>query len=194
MPDSRKNNSGASRKRSTRSIKMPRVASALPTVNRRTRQEILGGGAMLAAAAATVAAVMMRRRLAKLALDAAAEAVTAGHSMETLGGKIGDAVRREMKNVDFDRLLTYAGLRRRRSVFRRLLAPVGVLAAVAAAAGSALFILAPKLRAAGKEALDSLDEQKGTRPEQQDRANETYAQNANGSMNSEGEASSYAAR
>jgi hypothetical protein len=71
----------------------------------------------------------------------------------SFGHRIGKSLGREITELDLTRLLAYAGIKRRPSLLRRLVAPAGVLAALVAAGGSALFLLGPKLReAAGDDA------------------------------------------
>jgi hypothetical protein len=76
--------------------------------------------AAVAAGAAVTAAFVMRRQMRALAMDAVAEVLSASHSIGLFG---------------------------RPSLLRRLAPAVGVLAAFSAVAGSALLLIAPKLRA-----------------------------------------------
>jgi len=123
---------------------MPRTAT--PKAKLGDRQLVIAGGAaLLAAAAATTGAVLMRRQLAKLAVHAATEALSAGHVLEAKGERLGKSMMKEMKRVDLAQLLTLVGLRRRPSLLSRLLLPIGVTAGLAAAAGSAIFLFGPKL-------------------------------------------------
>jgi hypothetical protein len=157
MSATRKNGSRSAQTRKDRPVKMARSAS--PTIktklSRSTKATIVGGATLFAAAAAATGAVLMRRRLGRLAMGMAADALSAGHSVGHLGNQLGRSVRKEVKGVDLARLLTFAGLKRRPSLLRRLMAPMGVLAAVIAATGSAIFLVAPKLRAASKDVLGS---------------------------------------
>jgi hypothetical protein len=111
----------------------------------------MAGVAVVAAGAAATGAVVMRRRIGKLASGAASDAMLAGHSVGSFGHRIGKSLGREISEIDLTRLLQYAGLKKRPSLFRRLLPSVGVLAALAAAGGSALFLIAPKLRASDED-------------------------------------------
>jgi hypothetical protein len=138
----------APRTRGARPIKMPRVASSRRITD--TRATLVGGATLLAAAAATTGAVLMRRTLARLAVEGVTQAVMAGKAVGSYGSGIGRGVGESIKNLDLEELLMLAGLKRRPSLFARMLLPLGAFAAVAAAAGSAVFFMAPKLRAASE--------------------------------------------
>jgi hypothetical protein len=193
MAASRKNHSRGSNIRSSRPVKMPRTASAaLPRLDRNIKNGLVGGGALLASIAAAAGAIAARRRLAALGMNAALEGLAAGRSVEAMGHRLGKSVRKNMKNLDLDRLLAYAGLRRHPSPLRRLLVPVGVLAAIVAATGSALFLLAPKVRAAMAARRDMPEEDRATNSKR-DNVGENV-QNANGLKTDIGEVSNYATR
>jgi hypothetical protein len=121
----------------------------------------MAGAAVVAAGAAATGAIVMRRSIGRFAAGAATDAVLAGHSVGSFGQRIGKSLGREISEIDLTRLLTYAGLKRRPSLLRRILPPVGVLAAVVAAGGSALFLLAPKLRAAATDDTSSRENATG---------------------------------
>jgi hypothetical protein len=129
----------------------PALEKLETTLSQGARRTLIAGAAVVAAGAAATGAVVMRRRIGKLATGAAADAVLAGHSVGSFGHRIGKSLGREITELDLTRLLTYAGLKRRPSLLRRLAAPMGVLAALVAAGGSALFLLAPKLRAGDED-------------------------------------------
>jgi hypothetical protein len=93
--------------------------------SRRTKNMLLAGAAVLATGAAGTAAVLMRRQLGELALEAAAEAVSASRSIGRLRGRMG-----------------------RKSLFVRLLPTMGVITALVAVAGAAFFVVVPGLRSA----------------------------------------------
>jgi hypothetical protein len=147
---------GTQKKKARAARKGARHLSAVPhtttlvhetSLSKGTQRMLIAGAAFVAAGAAATGAVVMRRGIGRLATGAASEALSAGHSVGRLGRKIGTSVGKEISEIDLARLLTYAGLRRRPSLLRRLAAPMGVFAALVAAGGSALFLVAPKLRA-----------------------------------------------
>lgn len=155
MPRIRKSASPKTHDQRRRTVKMPRAAkTVLKTLSLPSKATLVGG---VAAAAAATGAIVMHRRLGRLAAEAASEAISAGHSVGRRGERLLNAMRGEVKRMDLSHLLAYAGLKRRPSILRRLAAPLGILAAVVAAAGSALFLIAPKLSAAG-EALKPVAE------------------------------------
>ncbi len=162
MPATHKNTPRSKRGRTQKPIAMPRAASsAIETaLSQGARRALIAGVAVVAA---TAGAVIMRRGIGKLASGAASDAVAAGHSVGTLGHRIGKSLGKEVAELDLTRLLAYAGLRRRPSLWRRLAAPAGVLAALVAAGGSALFLLAPQLRGADDHDAPARDG-KFTRP------------------------------
>jgi hypothetical protein len=153
MPGTRKNSSRSKRSRTRQPIALPHAATLAPEIrlSRGVQRTLVAGAAVVAAGAAATGAIVMRRRIGELAMRAAADAISAGHSVGTFGRRTGKALGREITELDLTRLLTFVGLKRRPSLLRRLVAPVGVLAALVAAGGSALFLIAPKLRAANDE-------------------------------------------
>jgi hypothetical protein len=156
MSDMRKKSSPTHRTRARRATKMPRGATPVlkNRLSRDAKATLLGGAVVVATAAAATGAILMRRQLGKLALELAKEAVSAGDSVGKLGNRVGTSMRQETKKIDFERLLAYAGLKRRPSLMSRILAPMGILAGVVAAAGAAVFIFLPKLRAPADDAFE----------------------------------------
>jgi len=140
---------------------------------------------VVATAAAATGAVLMRRPLGRLALATMAEARSASDSVEALGHRMARTVRREMKHADFARFLAYAGIKRRPSLMSRLLAPTAALAAVAAA-GTALFVVAPKLFAAGQRAPASEPAATSSSAPAMDGAGEPGLAQASNGMRNEG--------
>jgi hypothetical protein len=146
MPETHKNTSSKKRKRSR--THKPIKASPNPTPRRETltlsrnaKRALVAGAAVVAASAAATGAIVMRHRIGKLAGGAL-----------SFGGRLGTSFGREITGLDLTRLLAYAGLKKGPSLLRRLLPPVGVLAALVAAGGSALFLIAPRLRARDEDA------------------------------------------
>jgi hypothetical protein len=111
--------------KTSRIAKTPRQSPSSP----RLRTGVIAAAAVMAAGAAGAAAIVMRKQLRRLALDAAAEAVSIGRSIGQLHGM------------------------RRPSMFSRLLPASGLVAIGVAVAGSALYLTLPKLRAAARTAV-----------------------------------------
>ena len=149
MPGTHKRTPRGARKSTRQPVKVSRTAIVpiVPTLSRNAQRALMAGAAVVAAGAAATGAIVMRRRIGALATGAASEAILAGHSVGSFGRRMGKSLGREISEIDLTRLLMYAGLKRRPSLFRRLLPSVGALAALVAAGGSALFLIAPKLRA-----------------------------------------------
>jgi hypothetical protein len=116
--------------RARRSLKMPRIATSAraTSLDRRTKNAALAGVALFAAGLAAAGATIMRARIGKF-------------------------VRKPRLDVVLQRLLTQVGLREPPSLGKRVLLPAGIFAALAATAGSALFLFAPKLREAVDEEM-----------------------------------------
>jgi hypothetical protein len=152
MPETRTNISRAKRGKARRTIRMASTVTPTRkgTLSGREKSALITG--VVVATAAAAGAVIVRRRIGRLALAAAAEAVSTGHSVGSFGHRVGKSVGRELSHIDLKHLLTLAGFKKRPSLFSRLVAPVGALAAHAIIAGLALFLIAPKLRAADKDA------------------------------------------
>jgi len=108
-------------------VKKSRIANPFrnDTLARSRNTTLLASAAVLSVGAAGAAVVVLRRQIRKLALDAAAEAISAGRSV----GKLRDRMAK-------------------RSLLARILPATGALAAFVVVAGSALILMAPKLRSA----------------------------------------------
>jgi hypothetical protein len=160
-----------------------------------TTATLVGGATVLAVTAAVAGAFLMRRQIQELAVGATDEALSAGHSVGVFGNRAGKSLRREMKHVDLERLLAYTGLKRRPSLVSRLLPPVGIVAAVIAAGGAALWVLAPKLRAAGDGAFAPEGGWAApTSSTGRGAEASTFAPHSNGTISDPGEAVSHASR
>jgi hypothetical protein len=150
MAHSQKISARKTNTRARRSVKMPRSATSAraTSLHKTTRNAAVAGAALLAAGIAAAGATVMRRRIGKLASTTRAEAISAAHVIEALGGRIGKLANKPRLDMELTRLLTQMGLRKPPSLLKRLLPPAGILAALVAAAGSAFFLFAPKLREA----------------------------------------------
>jgi hypothetical protein len=147
MPGTHKRGARTTRSKARRSPKVTRTAIPVleTTLSRGAKRNLIAGAAAVAAGAAITGVFVMRLRIGKLAKAAAEDAVSIGHTVGSLGHRVGKSLGREVTELDLTRLLTYAGLKRRPSLARRLLPPIGALAALAFAGGSAVFLLRAKL-------------------------------------------------
>jgi hypothetical protein len=144
MPGTHKRGArAATRSKARRSPKITRtVIPALEmTLGRGARRNLIVGAAAIAAGAAITGVFVTRLRIGKLAKAAAEDALSIGHSVGTFGHRVGNSLGREI-----------AGLKRRPSLARRLLPPMGALAALAFAGGSALFLVRSKRGEDGDDA------------------------------------------
>jgi hypothetical protein len=151
MTKARKNAPRSTSNRTRRLIKKAPTAMRVPkTALSGVAKSLIAGGTVVAAGAGATAAVLMRRQIAKLAAGVTAEAVSAGHSAGAFRGKLGKSLRRQAAAIDLTRLMPYPGLNKRPSLMSRLLPSAGI-ATLVAAAGAAIVLIAPKLRAAVRE-------------------------------------------
>jgi hypothetical protein len=143
MPGTHKRGVRASRSKARRSPKITRtiIPTLETTLSRGAKRNLIAGVAAVAAGAAITGAIVMRLRIGQLAKAATKDAVSIGHSVGSFGHRVGKSLGRDITELDLARLLTYAGLKRRPSLARRLLPPMGALAALAFAGGSALFLV-----------------------------------------------------
>jgi hypothetical protein len=148
MPRTQTNTTRAQRSSKQKPIRVPRSAAPVRKLSRRAKQALIAGATVLAAGAIATGAIVMRRGIGRIIMSGVGETALAGRSIGTLGKRLGRSLSREMAEIDLSRFLEYAGLRSRPSLLRRLLPPIGVVAALVAAGGSALFLLVPRLRAA----------------------------------------------
>jgi hypothetical protein len=138
----------ASNGRNRRSSNSRRIVAAKPMLHLEAGQRNLMGAVSIAALAgatlATAGAVVMRRPIVKVIRRGLMDAANAGQALGKLGSDIGKLIRRPF-GIEPARLLIRAGLRRP-PVLKRMLPVAGVVAALVAAAGSALFLVAPRVR------------------------------------------------
>jgi hypothetical protein len=146
MPKTRKSHARATHD-TARAMRMPHAPKPKQRFSHPAKASIIVGSAIVAAGAAAAGAVMMRSQIGRLAGDAAEEAMAAGHKVGSLGTRIGSSLNRDQ----LGQLLSYAGFSRRRSLVSRLAVPMGIAGAVLAAAGSAVFLLMPRLAPASEE-------------------------------------------
>src|SRR5580658_10988006 len=121
MPKIQESTPRRKRKRSKRPNKARHVPAVLSKSGRHwsTRATLIASAAGVAAGAAT-AAILMRRQIGQLATQAVTDAMWASHAVEGFGKRL---------------------LRRRPSLLSRIFSPVGIVAGVVAAAGSAIFLM-----------------------------------------------------
>jgi hypothetical protein len=152
MPKINRSTPQTTRSKPRRQARRPLVAKPRRSaLGRGAERYLIMGAAAVGMGATVAAAVMARSQLRRLAVTAAREVISASHHGEALGRKIGTSIGREASGVDLSRLLTYTGLKKRPSLLARALPSIGVLAALVAAGGSAIFMFVPKPRAASRE-------------------------------------------
>jgi|SRR5580658_9099579 hypothetical protein len=109
--------------------KRPSKASHVPAMSSKSgrhwspKATLIAGAAGVAAGAAGTAAILMRREIREHAAQAAIDATLASRAFERFGKRL---------------------LRRRPSLLSRVFSPIGIVAGLVAAAGSAIFLMAPK--------------------------------------------------
>jgi hypothetical protein len=132
MPKMEENTSRTKRNRAKRPKNPPRLPAVPSESGRRwsTRATLIAGATGVAAGAAGVAAILMRRQMAELATQAATDAMLARRAVEGFGKRL---------------------LGRRPSLLSRAFSPMGIATGLVVAAGSVIFLMAPKPEAASQK-------------------------------------------
>jgi hypothetical protein len=128
MPKIQDSTPHTKRNRAKRPGRTPRVPAGPSKSERRwsTRVTLIAGATAVAAGATATAAILMRRQKAELAIQAATDAMLGGRAVEGFGKRL---------------------LGRRPSLLSRIFCPMGIATGLVVAAGSAIFLMAPKLLA-----------------------------------------------
>jgi hypothetical protein len=144
MPKIKESTPRTKRNRAKRPKKAPGV-SAVPSKSARRwspSATLVASAAGVAATAAATAAILMRRQIAELAIQAATDVMLGGRAVEGLGKRL---------------------FGRRPSLLSRIFSPMGIVAGLAVAAGSAIFLMAPKLLATSQR-HSKPEREEGTSP------------------------------
>jgi hypothetical protein len=149
MPKINRSTPQNTRLKSRRQVRrLPKAKLGPSALGRGAKTYLILGAAAVAIGATVAATIAAKSQVRTLAVKATRELISARHLGEALGRKVGTSMGKEAMEVNLSRLLTSTGLKERPSLLARALPSIGVLAALAAAGGSAILLFVPKPRAA----------------------------------------------